>query len=555
MKFVPGSVDRYVKFLRFVVRHWNSDLFEHASDQIVAGESDDQSGSVDYEKPKELADDLRKMGPTYVKLGQLLSTRPDLLPDHYLDALAELQDDVDSIEFDQVREIFEEDAGIRISKAFESFEEEPMASASIGQVHRAVLKNGKKVAVKIRRPGVKKSFLEDLDTLEEITELAVKHIGTARKYALDEVLEEFRFMLLNELDYTREANNLIALGENLRSFDKLIVPQPITDFSSTRVLTMDYIDGTKVTALGSLKRLESDLTPLTEQLVKAYLQQIVFDGFAHADPHPGNIHLTGNEKLALMDLGMVARFSSSLQESFLKLMISISQYDGEEVADNMLEMSEKTEDANLPEFRKKITRLVLDNQNKKVRDMETGRLIIQMNRIAAESGIKIAVELNILGKILLNMDKIVASLSPNFDFQKTIYNNVEKMMMQKAKEELKPRNFFSKAIESKRLLEALPSRINKITSDLAEGEFTLNVNTIDEKRLTADFQKVANRITLGLIIAAMIIGAALLMNVPTTFKIFGYPGLPLLFFVLAAVAGLYLVINIMRKDEDLGSLK
>ncbi len=555
MKFVPGSVDRYVKFLRFVVRHWNSDLFEHASDQIVAGESDDQSGSVDYEKPKELADDLRKMGPTYVKLGQLLSTRPDLLPDHYLDALAELQDDVDSIEFDQVREIFEEDAGIRISKAFESFEEEPMASASIGQVHRAVLKNGKKVAVKIRRPGVKKSFLEDLDTLEEITELAVKHIGTARKYALDEVLEEFRFMLLNELDYTREANNLIALGENLRSFDKLIVPQPITDFSSTRVLTMDYIDGTKVTALGSLKRLESDLTPLTEQLVKAYLQQIVFDGFAHADPHPGNIHLTKDEKLALMDLGMVARFSSSLQESFLKLMISISQYDGEEVADNMLEMSEKTEDANLPEFRKKITRLVLDNQNKKVRDMETGRLIIQMNRIAAESGIKIAVELNILGKILLNMDKIVASLSPNFDFQKTIYNNVEKMMMQKAKEELKPRNFFSKAIESKRLLEALPSRINKITSDLAEGEFTLNVNTIDEKRLTADFQKVANRITLGLIIAAMIIGAALLMNVPTTFKIFGYPGLPLLFFVLAAVAGLYLVINIMRKDEDLGSRK
>jgi len=555
MKFVPGSVDHYVKFLRFIVRHWNSDLFEHASDKVVAGETEDHSGSVDYEKPKELADDLREMGPTYVKLGQLLSTRPDLLPDHYLDALAELQDDVDSIEFDQVREIFEEDTGIRISKAFENFEEEPMASASIGQVHRAELKNGKKVAVKIRRPGVKKSFLEDLDTLEEITELAVKHIGAARKYALDEVLEEFRFMLLNELDYTREANNLIALGENLCSFDKLIVPQPITDFSSTRVLTMDFIDGTKVTALGSLKRLESDLTPLTEQLVKAYLQQIVFDGFAHADPHPGNIHLTKDEKLALMDLGMVARFSSSLQESFLKLMISISQYDGEEVADVMLEMSEKSEDANLPEFRKKITRLVLDNQNKKVRDMETGRLIIQMNRIAAESGIKIAVELNILGKILLNMDKIVASLSPNFDFQKTIHNNVEKMMMQKAKEELKPRNFFSKAIESKRLLEALPSRINKITSDLAKGEFTLNVNTIDEKRLTADFQKVANRITLGLIIAAMIIGAALLMNVPTTFKIFGYPGLPLLFFVLAAIAGLYLVINIMRNDEDLGNRK
>ena len=552
MSVFPDQLNSYKKFLFFIFNHRNSAIFNANTDEELRDLAEDEGdkSTTDYSGPKDLVEDLIEMGPTYIKLGQLLSTRPDLLPDHYLEALAELQDDVESIPFEQVREMVEEDIGMRISKAFEYFEEEPMATASIGQVHKAKLTSGKEVAVKIRRPGVKKDFLEDLNTLKKVADLAVKHNKKARQYGFDNILEEFRHMLLKELDYTREAENLVTLGRNLKEFKHLFVPQPIADYSSSRVLTMEYVKGKKVTELSSLKMMETDFSPVVDELVKAYLKQIVFDGFAHADPHPGNIHLMEDNRIALMDLGMVARFSPTLQENILKLLIAIGEYHIDEVADIILDMSTIGEEVDIPAFRKDVARLVMDHQYREVKDMQTGQLIIQINRIAAESGIKIAVQLNILGKILLNMDKIIATLTPNFDFQKAISKNVESMMLQKVKKEIQPHNFFAKALETKRLMEQLPDRINKITKNLAENKFEIKVNALDEKRLTSDFQKVANRITLGLIIASMIIGASLLMRVSSTFSILGYPGLPMLLFLFAAIAGIVLVVTILLRDED-----
>ncbi len=552
MGILPDQLNSYKKFLFFIFNHRNSAIFNANTDKELRDLAEDEGdeSTTDYSGPEDLVEDLIEMGPTYIKLGQLLSTRPDLLPDHYLEALAELQDDVESISFEQVREMVEEDIGMRISKAFEYFEEEPMATASIGQVHKAKLTSGKEVAVKIRRPGVKKDFLEDLNTLKKVADLAVKHNKKARQYGFDNILEEFRHMLLKELDYTREAENLVTLGRNLKEFKHLFVPQPIADYSSSRVLTMEYVKGKKVTELSSLKMMETDFSPVVDELVKAYLKQIVFDGFAHADPHPGNIHLMEDNRIALMDLGMVARFSPTLQENILKLLIAIGEYHIDEVADIILDMSTIGEEVDIPAFRKDVARLVMDHQYREVKDMQTGQLIIQINRIAAESGIKIAVQLNILGKILLNMDKIIATLTPNFDFQKAISKNVESMMLQKVKKEIQPHNFFAKALETKRLMEQLPDRINKITKNLAENKFEIKVNALDEKRLTSDFQKVANRITLGLIIASMIIGASLLMRVSSTFSILGYPGLPMLLFLFAAIAGIVLVVTILLRDED-----
>src|SRR5690606_9645154 len=255
----------------------------------------------------------KQMGPTYIKLGQLLSTRPDLLPDNYLEALSSLQDDLPTIPYEEVRELVEEELGTRISKAFNSFEEEPLASASIGQVHVAELRSGKKVAVKVQRPGIRKKFLEDLDTLEEVATLAVKHSDVARRYAFDDVLSELRRIMLHELDYLREAENLVTLGTNLKTYRRLVVPQPIPDYTTSRVLTMEYVKGQKVTKVSPLRKLEEDHTALVDELVEGYLKQIVIDGFVHADPHPGNVHLMEDNKIALIDLGMVAQFTKQMQ--------------------------------------------------------------------------------------------------------------------------------------------------------------------------------------------------------------------------------------------------
>ena len=550
MATLPEKFTNYKKFITFVLKYWNSDVFKAASDNALNSKNTDDS-EHDYKNPEELAEDLKNMGPTYVKLGQLLSTRPDLMPEPYLQALESLQDNVEEIPYSEVQKIVEEEIGQRISKAFESFDVQPLASASIGQVHLAVLRSGKKVAVKIQRPGVRKNFIEDLDTLKDLTDVAVKHSKTAKKYAVNDILDELRFILLNELDYVKEAENLVALGENMKEYSKIMVPQPVAGYSTSKILTMDYIDGQKITTISPVSRIETNYKPLVDELVAAYLKQIIFDGFAHADPHPGNVHLTKDNKIALMDLGMVAKFGTDLRENILKLLIGISKFNGEETANVLLKMSDYDKNADLTEFRKEINRLVLDSQHKTAQDMQTGRLLIQMNKIAAEKGIKLPVELNILGKILMNMDQIVAVLTPDYDLQRAIERNVEKMMQQKMLQELKPNNFFAEALEAKKLLEKLPERLNIITEKLANNEFELKIDAIDEQRLTDGFQKVANRISIGLIIAALIIGAALLMRIPSTMMIWGYPALAMILFSAAAFIGLWLVIRMVMKDEDL----
>lgn len=548
MSLLPKNLERYQKFLSFMLKYWNSDLLNDTTSHAM--EEETARTFSDYEQtPDELVEDLKKMGPTYIKLGQLLSTRPDLLPDRYLLALASLQDDLPPISYEEVQEIVENEIGNKISKAFNYFEEEPLASASIGQVHKAELRSGKTVAIKVQRPGIRKKFLNDLNTLEEMAELAVKHTQVGKQYGFSDVLSELKRIMLQELDYLREANNLVTLGTNLKEYRRLIVPQPVADYTTSRVLTMEYVKGTKITSINPLKKTEHDYAPLVDELVEAYLKQIVSDGFVHADPHPGNIHLLENEKIALIDLGMVAKFSRKMQDHLLRLLLGLSKNDGEEIADILLYMSEKQEDASEKEFRRQISIMVEDSKNSTAQDMQTGKLLIQMNRSAAKNGIHLPVDVNILGKVLLNMDQIIAFLAPEYNLREAVKRYMTKLMQNKMISELAPEELFSVLLESKNLLGHLPERVNRITENLANNDFKFVIDAIDEKRFTDGFQKVANRITLGLIIAAMIIGAAMMMSVPSPFMIFGYPGLAIIFFLLAAMGGIYLSYTILFRDE------
>jgi len=549
MSLLPDQYDKYLRFFQFMIKYWNSDVFSIPEEQVSGSDNDNKPDEFG-DSPEELAEDLKAMGPTYVKLGQLLSTRPDLLPPHFMKALATLQDDVEVVDYQVIEQIFREEIGVRISKAFASFEKEPLASASIGQVHKAVMHSGKVVAVKIQRPGIRKRFIEDLDALMALSEKAEKFSETARNYAVHDVIEELRYILLKELDYTLEAQNLSTLKSNLQDFPNIFIPAPINDYCSSRVLTMEFVEGGKITKISPLKRLEVNLEPLVDDLVKAYLNQIIVDGFAHADPHPGNVYLTPDTKIALMDLGMVAKFSDELQETILKLMIGLSNYDIARVTNILLSISTYNEnDVDLDLFRKMIARKVQESENQKAKDLQTGRTIIEINQIAAKEGIQIPVELNILGKILLNMDQIVAHLSPEYDMHNTVKEYVHLLMQKRMKDNLKPANLMELFLEMKELTENLPFRLNKFTENLAENKIRVKVDAIDEHRFTEAFQKVANRITAGLIIAALIVGAAMLVRVPSSWTIGGYPAFAFFLFIIAAIIGLYLLYQILIKDE------
>ena len=548
MTNLSSKLQRYQKFFSFMLKYWNSELLRYTSSQAMEETQSEESYDFNH-SPEELAEDLKQMGPTYIKLGQLLSTRPDLLPEAYLNELACLQDDAPTIPYEKIHEIVEAELGTRISKAFEEFEEKPLASASIGQVHLAKLRSGKKVVVKIQRPNIQEDFLKDLDTLTEIAAFAVKHSKTAQQYAFNDVLEELRYILLQELDYQKEAANLSKLHKNLQHFKNIIVPKPISDYSTQKVLTMEYIEGVKVTSISPFKKIEENYTPLVEELVKAYLQQILEDGFVHADPHPGNIHLTKDCELVLLDAGMTARFSSTLRENILQLLMAVSKTDGDKTAELLQQISEIDKDADIEHFKHILNRLLFESENSKAKDLKTGRLLIQINQVAAQNGIHIPVEINILGKVLMNMDQIIAELDPEFELQPAIRHHLKKLMQKKMWEELKPENFFHVLIDLKKLIEQAPRRLNKVSGLLANNDLKLNLEVLDEEQLTQGLQKVANRITLGLILASLIIGAAMLMQVPTSFTIFGYPGLAIILFLLAALGGVILMFNIIFKDR------
>jgi len=544
----PQHLKRYKDVALLLIKYGRRDLVKVVG---LDPALDDQSAPVATADPAaaELADDLERMGPTFIKLGQLLSTRPDILPPPYLHALGRLQDRVEPFSFAEVERIVAAELGVRLSKAFSEFEASPVAAASLGQVHRAAMRDGRRVAVKVQRPDIRERVTEDLEALEDIAEFLDEHTEVGRRYEFRKILEEFRRSLLRELDYRQEAQNLTLLRRNLSDFDRIVVPAPIDDYTTSRVLTMEYISGTKITSLSQVARLELDGEGLAEQLFRAYLKQVLVDGFFHADPHPGNVFVTDAGQIALIDLGMVARIAPRAQEHILQLLLAISEGQSDDAVAFALKLGEAREHFDEPEFARRVADLVGRHQDAELRHIQVGKAMLELGRVAGDVGLRLPTELTMLGKTLLNLDQIAEVLDPTFNPNASIRRNAAEIMRARLLKSASPGNLFSGILEMKEFVERLPGRVNKILDVVANNQLEVKVDAIDEAHLMAGFQKVANRITMGLVLAALIIGAAMLMHVETSFRILGYPGLAIILFLLAAGGGIALLLSILFKDE------
>jgi predicted unusual protein kinase regulating ubiquinone biosynthesis (AarF/ABC1/UbiB family) len=498
---------------------------------------------------EEFAKDLEALGPTFVKLGQVLASRSDLLPVSYVAALSRLQDDVEPFEFAEVEAIVERELGVRISKAFSEFESTPLAAASLGQVHRAALRDGRQVVVKVQRPGIQEIIAEDLSALAAAAALLDAHTAIGRRYQFTSLVEEFEKSLSRELDYRLEAQNLVELGGILERFERIVVPQPVPDFTCAKVLTMDYVRGRKVTQIRPLARLELDGFALADELFRSYLHQVLVAGFFHADPHPGNVFLTDDGRLALLDLGMVGRISPHLQERLLRLLLATSEGRGEEAAEIAAMIGEKLPGYDEPQLLRAITTLVTDNRSTALHQIAVGKLMLELTRKGAEAGVRLPPELALLGKTLLHLDEIGRALDPQFDPNEAIRRHAAEITSERLKKNVSLGSVLGSLNEIKNFLEHLPGRANKILDRVANNELEVRVHTIDEELLMQGFQKVANRITVGLILAALIVGAAMLTRVPSSFQILGYPGLAIACFLGAAAGGAVLVLNILWHDR------
>ena len=312
---------------------------------------------------------------------------------------------------------------------------------------------------------------------------------------------------------------------------------------------MDYIEGTKITGAKPSRRWTLDGRALAEELFQAYLKQVLLDGTFHADPHPGNVFLTTDRCIALIDLGMVGYTTPAMQESLLKLLLAISEGDSDQAADVAIHLSETATNFDESQFRHKLGQLVAEQHSSTLGQMDLGKTLLEVSRSAADTGLYVPIELTLLGKTLLQLDEVGRALSPDFDPNESIRRNASQILNRRVKSTLTEGKMFSSLLEAKQFVGALPSRLNKILDAIGNAELNVNVKPSETNFLMESFQKVANRITTGLILASLIIGAALLMRVETSFRLFGYPGLAILCFIAAAAGGMWLVLSILWQDH------
>jgi ubiquinone biosynthesis protein len=551
MKLSAEHLKHYQKIARLLWKYGRSDL---ASQMGIEGLTIPEAIAPADTKagPDQFVDDLEEMGPTYVKIGQILSSRSDLLPETYLKALARLQDKVKPFPYSEVEKIVSSELGVRISKAFSRFDPKPIAAASLGQVHSAALRDGRMVVVKIQRPEITAQIAEDFEVLSEIAEFFDAHTELGRRHRFQSIIEEFRVSIQRELNYELEAQNLVNVGSNLAEFDLIQVPQPVPDYSTRRVLTMDYVQGRKITALGPLVRLEINGTPLAEELFRAYLKQVLIDGVFHADPHPGNVLITVDGRVALLDLGMVGHTTVSMQDALLKLLLAVSEGNGEQAAEIVIRISRTAENFNAAEFQRRINELLALRQDQGLQNLNVGKSLLEVTRNAADNGLLVPTELTLLGKTLLQLDEVGKVLDPNFDPTASIRRNVSALMSRRMRKQATLGSVFNSLLEVRDFVTGLPTRINRIMDAASNGELEVKVRATDAKVVMEGFQKIANRITAGIVLAALIMGAATLMQVQTSFRLFGYPGLAILCFLAAAAGGFWLIVSIFVQDHKQG---
>jgi ubiquinone biosynthesis protein len=486
-----------------------------------------------------LARDLESMGPTFIKLGQLLSTRSDLLPPAHLEALARLQDDVEPALTDEILEVFRDEIGASVKDVFDTFDPEPVATASLGQVYRARLGNGHPVVVKIQRPGVEDRVRNDMAGLRELSHLVDVHTDAGRRYGFQDLLRQFEQALEDELDYRREAANLERLARAMEDHELIDVPSPVSRLTTKRVIVMDEIHGRKVTDIPHLSRLELDGTSLAEALEVAYLDQIFIHGFFHADPHPGNVFITPEGHVGLIDLGMVGYVRPELRTQLIKLLLAAEEGRGEETGRILADLGSKLDDFDQDNLRREVALVVSRTADTPLGEVRVGELLAALSRICAQSGLRPPPELSMLARALLNLDGVAKTLAPDFDPSAVLRR--EGPRLASAQMRSSPSSLLSAVVDARDFAEALPGRVGRLMDSLVDGELQVKIHAFDEAELLRGIQKVANRVTMGLVIAALILGAAIISR--------SYPTVALACFIAAGLGGTGLIFSILSADR------
>lgn len=456
-----------------------------------------------------LASALETLGTCFIKFGQLMSTRPDILPAHYITALARLQDTVTPVPSELITQTIERELGAPLSELFRDFDCTPLATASIAQVHRASLHDGSPVVVKVLRPGVRRQVEVDLEVMQEVARFATHYTPFGTRFGLLQMAQELRQSLRQELDFVQEAENTLLIGQGISEFKRLTTPHVYREYSSECVLTLNFLPGHRLEQVNqaTVRRLNGPL--IAQELFSAYLKQMVVNGIFHCDPHPGNILLSDDGSLSLLDFGMVGRLDTGQKDQVILMLLAFAERQGDRVSEAYLEMIEMPEHLDRRAFTQEVSALVSRYHDMSQGRMEIGRALLDLTLLAQSYRIAVPSSLTLLGKTMLNLDGTLRILAPELNPVQAIHSYLENIMQQQVQKQVSTARIAAWLLDTRHLLEQLPRRTDVIVEKLAHDQFTMHLK-IDRLETTID--RAARRVSFGMIIASLIISIGLFLH-------------------------------------------
>lgn len=539
---------RYKEIAGILARHG----FGWIIDRIGIQEPGEHKKGLPREEtaPVHLRKMLEELGPTFVKLGQLLSTRPDIMPEPYITELAKLQDTAPTLPVSQIHDVIQSEFGASVRLLYSEFDEIPLAAASLAQVHRARLKDGTRVIVKVQRPNIRDQVETDVEILYKRAQSLEGRWERARTYGVTEIVDEFATTIREELDYTREARNTDMLREKASKEHLVQLPKVYWDLTSTRVLTLEEMTGVKITELVNLPTPGADPKQIAHNLASAFLEQVFVDGFFHADPHPGNILVSESGHIQLLDCGQVARLDHESRAGAVRILLAFERQDTRALSDEVLNLGITQGDVDIRAFTADLGKLLRRYYDMPSRSVDMGQILARVLGVSAQYRIRLPVVFAVLGKVLGSVEGVCRQLDPDFNFTEVAREYAGKAVKSELRSESMAAELYRAAVSVKTLLLALPDQLEKIIRKASEGTFRIEFKHLGTEDVADGFREGSNRISVALIVGSIIIGSSLVVLAgagPTS--LFSLPLLGVLGYVLASIFGIWLIVSIVRSGR------
>ena len=500
-------------------------------------------------QPQRLRLVMEELGPTFIKLGQLLSTRPDVLDKAYIDEFSKLQDKVPAVSFEEINAQIQRELGYPAEELFAEFSTKPLAAASIAQVHRGKLKSGEEVVFKVRRPGIVKIVETDIDVLMGLAYLIEQHVPTMALYDPVGLVKEFRRSIMRELNFTREGRTVDRFAVNFAESETVYTPKIFWDYTGDIVLTMEYVDGIKISALEELTAQGYDLKEIARRGADAFLKQVLDFGLFHADPHPGNVFILPDQIICMLDYGMVGRLGQDLKDQLIDLLQALLNRDVDRIISQLLYSGELTDDSDMKNLRRDLHDFIEDYYDIVLQDIKVGKLLTEFIEILTHHRIHFPADFMILAKALVIMEGVGRQLDPEFNMINHMRPYVNKLVF----ERFSPKNISEQAgriVQAySSLAKNLPQDIKEFVNRLNRNQFKIDLEHRGLEKLVTDLDRSSNRVSFAVVIGSLIVGSSLVMQIDKGPMILGFPLLGLLGYSIAGFLGLWLAIGILRSGR------